>query len=301
MHPSVFSAIAETDNLGHQILKRAIDAADVSNVDRIVGLSLLRRLITAFVGIRHLLEASAVQPALILARSQLEVFLSLHYLVHGGHRRPSLRTPSSLRRRETRARFFMAASIRSGIYRRQAVLDGKEGLGRSLGRALRRCLAAEIQSEIGRLRQHYAAQDRHFGPFCCYPKGGAKPRYHDSSQWYSFGFRKRTVNSVKALATQLGLLKMYSLIYGPLSDLGHARGIHPDVTIGEGQAKIHSPYSPDAFAFVAYFACTWQLLALAYAAKAYCPDGYSDLQRTDQVVQNSLASIQAAAASTVFL
>jgi hypothetical protein len=301
MHPSVFSAIAEIDNLGHQILKRAIDAADVSSVDRIVGLSLLRRLITAFVGIRHLLEASAVQPALILARSQFEVFLSLQYLVHGGHRRPSLRTPSSLRRRDTRARFFMAASIRSGIYRRQAVLDGKEGLGRRLGRGIRRALTAEIQSEIGRLRQHYAAQDPHFGPFCCYPTGGTKPRYHDSSQWYSFGFRKKTVNSVKALATQFGFLKMYSLIYGPLSDLGHARGIQPDVTIGEGRAEIHSPYNPDAFEFVAYFACTWQLLALAYAAKAYCPEGHSDLQRTDQAVHHGLASIQAAAASTVFL
>lgn len=301
MYPSVFSAIADVDDLGHRILKRAIEVDAASGLDRIVGLSLLRRLITAFVGIRHLLEASAVQPALILARSQLEVFLSLRYLVHGGQRRLSLHTPSSLRRRETRARYFMAASIRSGIYRRQAVLDRKEGVGRRLGREIRRALAAEIQSEIGRLRRDYAAQDRHFGPLRCYLTGGAKPRYYDSREWYSFGFRKKQVNTVKALATQLGFLKMYFLIYGPLSDLGHARGIRYDVTIGEGQMQIHSPYSPDAFAFVAYWACTWQTLALACAAKAYCPEGHPDIQRTDQVVQPGLAPIEAVAASTVFL
>jgi hypothetical protein len=65
--------------------------------------------------------------------------------------------------------------------------------------------------------------------------------------------------------------------------------------------KIHSPYNPDKFAFVTYWTCTWQMLALAYAAKAYCPEGQPDLQRTDQVVQPALAPIERIAASTVFL
>ena len=195
----------------------------------------------------------------------------------------------------------MAASIRSGIYRRQALLDGSEGLGRKLGREMRRALAAEVQSEIARLRRHYPVQDRQFGPLRCFPQSGGKPRYYDSREWYSFGFRKGNVNTVKAIATQFGFTKMYFLIYNPLSDLGHARGIDHDVTLGEREMRIHSPYSPEAFAFVVYWACTWQMLALACAAKVYCRDGHSDLQSTDQLVQPALNSVEALAASTVFL
>lgn len=301
MYPSVFSAIAEVDALGHRILKRASDGAPVNGVDKIVGLSLLRRLVTAFAGVRHLLEASSVQPALIVARSQFEVFLSLRYLVHGAQRRLSLHTPSSPRQREIRARYYMTASLRSGVYRRQAVLDGKEGAMRMRGAKLRQDLAAEIRAEIERLQQSYPTQHRSFGLLRCYPVGKAKPRYYDQKEWYSFGFRKKEVNSVKALATALGLPNLYFLIYSPLSELGHAHGIDYDVTITETQVEIHSPYNPEAFAFVAYWTCTWQMLALAYAAKAYCQDVHSDLQRTDQFVRPALAPISSEAANTVFL
>ncbi len=125
------------------------------------------------------------------------------------------------------------------------------------------------------------------------------PRGPTSSLRCSFGFRKKQVNSVKALATLFGFLRLCFVIYSPLSDLGHARGIDHDVNIGEGQMKIHSPYNPEMFGFVAYWTCTWQILASACAAKAYCPEGHPDLQGTSELVQLAVASIEDRAANTI--
>jgi len=117
-------------------------------VDRIVGTALLRRSITAFVGIRELLTDSLVQPALVLMRSHFETFLSLRYLIHGSRRRLWLTSPSSPQMRERRARYFMASSIRTGIYRMQAVLDGRSGARRP-SRATREAIEQGTRRRTG--------------------------------------------------------------------------------------------------------------------------------------------------------
>lgn len=288
-YAAALSAVAQIDGLGHRILTRAIGAGPANGVDRVVGLALLRRSVTAFVGVRHLLEASSAQPALIVTRSQFEIYLAIRYLVHGGKPQVSLETPTHRRQRETRARYYMAASIRTGIYRRQAVLDGAEGAMRATDR--RAELEAEIEQEREQLQRYFAVQHRRFGRLVCYPAGNAAPRYHDRDAWFSFGFRSGRVNSIKALADRMGLLGSYFLLYSPLSDLGHARETDYDLTIQDRQAAVHSPYDPTFLPVALYWATTWHLLALAHATKAYCPDAHTDIQRTERAVRDALDDI----------
>ena len=90
-YAQVLDAFAELDAAGHRVLQRATQGPPVVGVDRVVGIALLRRAVTAFVGVRELLEASSVQPAMVVMRSHFEVFLSLRYLVFGGRRRRVIR------------------------------------------------------------------------------------------------------------------------------------------------------------------------------------------------------------------
>lgn len=279
-YAEVFEAISKLDALGHRLLKRASDSSSADNFDKIVGLSLLRRAVTQFVGTRHLLEASCIQPAAIIVRSLLETHLSMRYLVHGGRRRVALETPSSARAREARARYYYVAAIRADICRRQALLDGKEGVSRVTNRQERKALELEIRQEIIRLERHFPVQQRRFGPLPCFPSGGKRPRYHDVKPWYSFGFRKRNVSTIKALAERLGVLNWYFLFYSPVSALGHAQGTGYDSTIVGPEVGLYSPYVPDGFEYVTYCACGWQGMLLAYFARAYHPQSFEDTRTT---------------------
>jgi hypothetical protein len=183
----------------------------------------------------------------------------------------------------------MAASIRSGIYRRQAVLDGAEGARRAVDR--RDELKAELDAEVLRLQRHLRSQNAGFGPLVCLPRGSGKARYHDEKTWYSFGFRQERVNSTKALARRVGLLGHYFLLYSPLSDLGHARETDFDLTVENGRAGIYSPHDPRYFPVAAYWAASWHRLALAHATKAYCPQAHTDIQDTDQRIGNVLSEL----------
>jgi hypothetical protein len=126
--PGAFTAMSELDALGHRLLKRAADDALITGSDAMVGISMLRRAVTLFVGLRHLLEAAAVEPAKLVARAQFETLLAFRYLVHGGRRRVTLHTPSSARARETRAKYFYVAAERREIYQSQGALDGRWGV-----------------------------------------------------------------------------------------------------------------------------------------------------------------------------
>lgn len=285
-HAEVFSAIAEIDALGNRLFKRASDTK-IEKVNHLVGLSLLRRILTIFVGVRHLFEASAIEASKLVIRSQFETLLAIRYLVHGGRRDITPLLPSSERAREVRARYYMTAASRTEIYRRQAVLDGRFR-SKVAEPSDRLGLQDEIASEIKKLDKKFKAQNFRFGALACYPPKGKKPQYHDRKKWYSFGFRKKETNTVKQLATRFGWADMYSFTYDLFSSLSHPSGYGHDLEIEDGRVELYSPYMAEAFELLAFFSCGWQCNALILLAKAYNPSTVSDAQAVYVRVQQAI-------------
>jgi Family of unknown function (DUF5677) len=273
-YPEVFITMAELDALGQRVLKRAADAQAVGSVDRLVGLSLLHRAITLFIGARHLLERSSVQPAVLVARSLFETYLSMRYLVFGGCRRPRADTVTRAAAREVRARYYYVATLRQQICKRQAILNGAMGMGpakRPEGLRKENCLS------IARLEQEFPAQNRRFGPLPCLRP---QPSYHDRKPWYSFGFSQKKgkqITSIKLVSRRLNAEQYYTVFYGPASDLAHAQGVHHDTVVENGRLGIYSPYRADGFEFLAFWTCSWELLIIGMASRAYHPESVPDV------------------------
>src|ERR1700694_864296 len=120
---AAFWAIGEIDALGHRLLTRISSNTKIDSIDQLVGVSIMRRLVTQFVGIRHLLEASVVEQAKLGIRAQFESLLAVRYLVFGGRRRVTFNSATHDDKRESRARNFFVAAERRDIYARQVVLD----------------------------------------------------------------------------------------------------------------------------------------------------------------------------------
>lgn len=275
----VFRAIAELDAAGHRMLNR-MSSNTISNIDHLVGTALLRRAITHFVGVRHLFEASAVEPAKLPVRALFETALATRYLVHGGRSNVDLFTGSDERKRETRARYFYVGAERRGLYSRQGMLDGRWGRT-SMSRRERRKLREEIITEVDRLRKEFSVQWRAHGPLRCYAK---KKYYHDPKPWYSFGFRSGKVGTIRALATRFRWQTEYELFYSALSGVTHPTGVGHDVTITDLGAEVHHPYIADAFDLLAFFSINLQLFVLAWNTKAYLPGTLPDMQAVQRKV-----------------
>lgn len=253
-----------------------------------------RRAVTLFVGLRHLVEASAIEPAKVLLRTMFETLLAVRYIIHGGKRGVTPSTRSDARRRESRARYYLVSAQRQAVYRRQAMLDGRWGSHRVTGDERKR-LTAEITSEIGRLRVQFPAQSNAFGEYACYPGSPRKrKRYYDGRKWYSFGFPRATVNTVRALADRLGWSGEYELLYASFSSLTHPVGITHDGTVENHGFETYHPYIPDAFDLVVYWGCRWQELILAYLASVHTPESVPDWQAVDAAISPALGSLKSA-------
>ena len=274
-YPAVFEAIAELDALGHRMLARAA-SPKITDIDRLVGVAMMRRAATLFVGVRHLFEASAIEPAKLVLRASFETLLAFRYLVHGGKSKVDLFTPSDPRMREARARYFFVAAERQLVYSRQSLLDGRWG-GRKVSGLERQRLKDEVQAEIARLQQQFPAQTRAFGVYRCYmpPK---QRRYFDARDWYSFGFKSGKVKNIRALAARFKWLGEYELLYASFSGMMHPRGISHDAKITDQGYEVYHPYMAEAFELLAYWACGWQMMILAAAMQAYTPETLPDAQ-----------------------
>lgn len=290
-YAGAFEAIAELDAFGHRLLNRAASASRASDIDKLVGLSMLRRAVTHFVGFRHLAEASALEQAKLSVRAQFETLLAFRYLTHGGRRNISLFTPTSNVRRETRSRYFYVAAERRKIYTNQALLDGRWGRQGVLP-ANRRAMRREVSGIRKRLESHFPAQTARYGPLLCLNPDTRKRKYWDSQEWYSFGFRATKVNTVRALAKRLGWIWEYEVLYGAFSGLMHPRGIDHDGRIVEGRFEIFSPYLADAFELLCNWSCHWHLHILAWAVKAYHPGSLSDAQAVHLKTKPLLAPLE---------
>lgn len=288
-YPGVFSAFAELDALGHRSITR-ISRTKRSGVGDLVGVAMLRRIVTLFSGIRHLFEASSIEPAKVVIRAQFETLLAIRYLVHGGRRDISPNLPSNRSKRESRARYYMAAAIRQEIYRRQALLDRANKTGK-IDASARMGLQAEIDERVNQLNRYYRTQMQAFGPLACYASQG-KRRYYDHQKWYSFGFRK-PVNTVKQFAGRLGWSKLYTFTYDPFSSLTHPTGLTHDLSIEDGQVDIFSPHMAEAFELLAFWTCHWQSIALVYITKAYEPQSIKDSQEVNLRLNELLEGLQA--------
>lgn len=287
-HADAFSALSELDALGHRILFR-LGSQGTSRLDFLVGAMLLRRAVTQFVGIRHLLWDSAVDPAKLLARALFETLLTTRYFVHGGRRDLDLNTPSNARNREIRARYFLVGSIRNEVYQRQAILD-RVWSAKRVRESVRQGIQSEIDERIATLNKEFPVQQRKFGPFA-FERIPKKRQYHDELKWYSYGFRRTKPKSIQRLADRLGWLPIYWMLYKPFSEMNHPVNLAHDVQIEGGHADILHPYIAEDLDAVVYWASSWQSLILIYMAKAFHPASIPDVQRIDQRVKSLTADL----------
>jgi hypothetical protein len=156
----------------------------------------------------------------------------------------------------------------------------------------RKALRDEIDDDLDLLNTHFRTQQLRFGALRCMAKGRAKV-YYDKQQWYSFGFPRRSVNSIGALARALGEGGMYNALYGALSGLAHAGSITHDFAVNEStrQLEVYHPYLVDAFGLLCRTAVLYQSSNHVLLSKAYHPSSVSDAQATFKRTTAQLAGL----------
>src|SRR5262249_16431762 len=150
--------------------------------DTLVGVAIMRRLVTQFVGIRHLFEASVIDQAKLGVRAQFEALLAVRYLMFGGRSKVDFHTPIDARRREGRARYFYVAAERRDIYMRRVLLD--HGYRFERRPTQRQKLKDEINKAVADLDKRFGPQQKQFGPLRCLTKKKKDRRYHDRRSWF---------------------------------------------------------------------------------------------------------------------
>lgn len=288
-YSDAFHAVGEIDALGHRLLNRMAADIKIGRIDELVGVALMRRLVTQFVGVRHLFEASAVEPAKLGVRAQFEGLLAVRYLMFGGRRNVVFDSAINARRRESRARYFFVAAERRDIYMRQVLLDYGYMFDRRP--AQRRALRREIPAAIAQLDKTFGPQQRAFGPLRCLAKKKSDRRYHDARTWFSFGFAKSKVRSIRALAEKLGYKWEYDVLYAALSGLTHPSGIGHDTSIEGMKLRVFHPYMAEAFPLLCFRSSWWQLYVCMWMAKSYHPSTVPDVQDIVARVQAPLNAL----------
>ena len=249
-YQAAFEAFAELDRIGHLLLNRATRSTIVSNVESIVGIAMLRRAITLFLGVRELLESSLVDPAKPLARAYFELYLNHRCLAYGSTNPVSLALRTTPAEREPRAcRYYVAAERRS-IRTRAIILKPNSPIPPHSDEQ-RHALQQEVTSEIARLKQDFPAEWTYFGDLTestVVRRVGGR----DEKPWYAAEFLPSKVASLSALARAFGQSFEYEILYDIWSALAHSRGVHQDVTVENGGMAVHHPHDPTWFDALAY-------------------------------------------------
>lgn len=289
-HPGIFEALARLDALGFRLFQRLPGDLVVESPDAMVGLVFLRRLSTVLVGIRHLLEASAVEQAKPLVRSAFELYLSVRYLAYGAKHPITPETETNYLGRETRARYYYVEAQRVSIYQRQAVIDGAWGHApppAEKGAAMEE----EIQERLKKLEREYPVQQQNFGPLRCRSRPKGQRGYYDKKNWYSFGFRKKRVTNIRELAEALNAVRDYHLVYSHLSGLVHPSGTRHDVDFLDDGMALYSPYMLEAFELLSVYTCYWIGMGLMFLTRAYHEESIEDAERVLRFVNRQLDEI----------
>lgn len=272
-YSQVFSAIAEIDALGHRLLKRVANSLPPDRIETLVVAALLRRLVAQYVGIRHLLEASAVEQTKPLLRAQWETRLAIKALLKDeGTGQPAIADI-----REFRARLYYVAAERQAAYAHKALIDGASGEAVRSEKAAA-AVQADLDSLLARLNKSFPIEMEAFGPLR-YQNPQKKALYYDHLEWYTLARPVGKPDSLRTLAESLKMGWEYHTMYGALSGSTHARGITRDVrVVPSGQLEIFHPYMSDAFELVAHWSSMWQFDALLAIADAFHPDSKSDAE-----------------------
>jgi hypothetical protein len=282
-YPQVFSAIAEIDALGHRLLKRVAGVLRTDAIETLVVAALLRRLVTQYVGIRHLLEASAVEQTKPLMRAQWETRLAIKALLKDEEADQAATADI----RESRARFYYVAAERQAAYAHKALIDGVSGETVRTESAAA-AIQVDLDNIIARLSNSFPNEMEAFGPLR-YQNSRRKPLYYDHLEWYTLARPVRKPASLRELAESLKVGWEYHMMYGALSGSTHARGITHDVrVVPPGELEIFHPYMSDAFELVAHWSSMWQLDSLIAVVDAFHRDSKPDVESVYRKVIQTL-------------
>ena len=285
-----FGAIAEIDRVGHLILFRAGSKDTSASLEEVVGIALLRRAVTVFTGLRHLLEQSLPDPARALARAQFELWLNYRALAYGRLRTITLDTPTNSVERAARAEYFFLASERRGLLSRALVLhptspyrpseqDGCDALER------------ELAENVVRLRQQFPGSWQWFGDTAADSIAG-KDAIRRAPEWFSHVWPDGSVKTIRALAHAFGYEWEYDFTYDAFSALVHARGVRHDVEFDDAVCSVRHPHDDAWLRTVAHSATFWQLLILMTAAKWQVADMIPELQSLHHRFRAALKSLE---------
>lgn len=289
MYPEGFAAIAEFDRIGHLLLFRA-GQTEADGIDALVGIALLRRAVTIYAGMRTLFEASAIDPAKLLARAYFELWLNYRCFVYGGLRDIPFETPSSPAAREQRARRYYVAAERR-VLRASALILQPGSLFPPSSQEGRASVQKELDEELAHLRTTFPEEWAYFGdvePSRLSQHVGGR----NEAPWYSQEFLPATVQSISALSRAFGLTWEYEFLYDSWSALVHARGIRQDTTLAGTQLQVHHPHSPDWFQALAYWCTGWHGMLLITAAKCYAPGMIPDIQTVSRRHEAGMQSLR---------
>lgn len=277
LYPGGFAAIAEFDRIGHLLLHRAGLAAEASGLEAVVGVALLRRAVALFTGLRTLFDASAIDPAKALVRAHFELYLTYRCLAYGDLAHLHLDSPTTAAEREPRAARYYVAAERRTLRSRALILQPGSPFPPN-SESERPAMAAELDSEIQRLRTTFPNEWSYFGDV---DAAGLVKRVggREEPPWFAKEFEPRRVWSIRALAESYDYGWEYEFLYDAWSALVHARGIRQDVTVGDGEVLVHHPHDPQWFQSLAYWSLGWHGMLLMTAAKWHAPIMVPDLQR----------------------
>lgn len=247
------------------------ERGDIENADQLVSLVFCRRMQTLLVGVRHLFDSAAVEPAKPLVRAQFELYLAIRYLVYGAKDPVTADTETYHRSRETRARYYHVATLRNAVYQRVALLDGAWGLDPPTGEE-REAIEQEVQDRVDELRRRFPRRQQRFGPLRCLRQSNQHRGYFDRKEWFTFGFRRDPPTSVRSLADRLAEKDVYHLTYEHLSGLVHPTGMSHDVNHQGDQLRVYSPYMVEGFDLLAHWALAWASKGLLFLSRAHAPD-----------------------------
>lgn len=274
--PDVFVAIAELDRLGHLVLHRAGSRTDPASLEEVVGIALLRRAVTVFASLRHLLEQSLPDPARALARAQFELWLNYRALAYGTLAHITLETPCVASERAHRAEYFFLASERRGLLSRALILHPNSPY-RPAEATDRDALEKELAENVVRLRREFSAPWSWYGDTAS-DSLAVKEAVMRDRLWFEHLWPDGSVKSIRSLASAFEYDWEYDFTYDSFSALVHARGIRHDVEFDHAYCNVRHPYDDSWFQVVAYRALLWHGMVLMTAVKWQVPQMLADLQ-----------------------
>lgn len=283
-HPEAMRAITELDRVGHEILSRCGDAPrDTLNdseeqgivtpvsdpLEWLVGVALLRKTVSAFGGLRALIEGASLDPAKSVCRTIFELWLATRCYAYGATPSIYADTPSLASERVARSRYYYVAAQRRALRSRALILSPRSPY-RPADLSLLDALQAELTTQLNTLRSDFPAEWAYFGditPARLIDTG----RFDDEPAWYTPSFSSTPVHSIRDLAYAFGYPWEYDTIYDLFSGQVHPRGWAADLEIEEDGVSVLHPRNPEAFPLVAFYGTSWHLLSLLAAARIHAP------------------------------